>query len=558
MKDYLKDTPNSLFPYQYRDMNKVIDAFEKYRKNIFQAITSYGKTYSFCTVAKYFLQKEPNKKVLILCHKIELVEQAVEACVKMGMTTETITPSKKKINHNADVYIGMEKTVFNRLQKNKYFLKPLSLVIFDETHILYVAKHISFFNTEKVLGFTATPSLTGSDTFYRCDCCGRESDILEQCHNIEMIEWSKPRKLADYYDNIVIGASTKELIDLGRIVPDYTIPIKTDLSDLKTDSSGDYTRDSLNKAFNNEKVVFNVVLQYELYCKGLKTMVFTSSTENNAKVLEQFLEKGYNAKLYDSVNDTDLGRKQIVDWFESEPDAILINTGIFTTGFSSNEVQAIIVNRATKSLALWVQINGRGARVSDKIYKDKFICIDLGGNMERFNTFSSDTIDWEKIFYNGLGKAKAKQEPIEAVIECSECGGLTSRRALECEVCGHERGQKEKEVNEILSNEIARPIDVPLPPNAQKIIEFVKRKEGDTNLAYKIFIEQVIMLFRFHQVTKELYESTKINGKFDAKIDKMCRSFYFPLLQSDVPSNKNTKLDTFTEKVKRKIGGLYN
>lgn len=359
MKDYLKDTPNSLFPYQYRDMNKVIDAFEKYRKNIFQAITSYGKTYSFCTVAKYFLQKKPDKKVLILCHKIELVEQAVEACVKMGMTTETITPQKKKLNHNADVYIGMEKTVFNRLQKNKYFLKPLSLVIFDETHILYVAKHIEFFKTEKVLGFTATPSLMGSDTFYKCDCCGRESETLEQCHNVEMIEWSRPRKLADYYDNIVIGASTKELIDLGRIVPDNTIIIDFDESGLKTDNSGDYTKESLNNVFNSDKLILDVLESYEKHCKGLKTIVFTASTENNVKVLEQFISKGYNAKLYDSVNDTDLGRKEIVQWFESEPDSILINTGIFTTGFSSNEVQAIMVNRATKSLSLWIQICGR-------------------------------------------------------------------------------------------------------------------------------------------------------------------------------------------------------
>lgn len=549
---------HNLFPYQERDMNNVYKAFQNNREVLFQAITSYGKTYSFCTIAKQFINDEPQKKVLILCHKEELVYQALEACIKMGMTAEVIIPSKKHLNHNADVYIGMEKTVFNRLQKNKHFLKPLSLVIFDETHILYVAKHIEFFKNEKVLGFTATPVLMGSDTFYKCDCCGRESLVLDYCHNMEMMEWSRPRKMSDYYDTIVIGASTKELIDLGRIVPDYSHVIPLDESTLEIDSSGEFSKKSLNNTFNSDKLVFDVIANYEAHCKGLKTMVFTSSTENNLKVLEQFQAKGYNAKLFDSVNDTELGRKEIVQWFENEHDAILINTGIFTTGFSSNEVQAIIVNRATKSLALWIQICGRGARVSDKIFKENFVCVDLGGNIARHNRFSDDTRDWERIFYNGLGKAKAKSEPIEAVIECQNCGGLTSRRSNVCEVCGDERTPKVTEKKEIVSNQLAQPLDKPQPPNAQKIIDFVKRKDGDMNLAFKIFIEQVVMLFRFHQVTRELYESTKRNGKFDKKINDMGRKFYFQAIASDLPQRKNVKLNTFLEKVKKHVSDLYN
>ena len=554
--NYLDKINHSLYPYQERDMNNVIHAFETNRRVLFQAIVSYGKTYSFCTVAKYYVETEKTK-VLILCHREELVNQAFDACMKMGLIAEKIVSSKKNINFDADVFIAMEKTIYNRLNRNKYFLKDISTVIIDETHILFSIKHMKFFETQRVLGFTATPVLLGNETFYKCPLCNTEYSENTQCHGTETMEWQRPKTMSKYYDDIVIGASPQELIELGQIVPDYTIPIPTDLSGLKTDSTGDYTTKSLNKTFNNAKIVYNVLKQYEDYCIGLKTMIFTASTENNLSILEQFTNAGYNAKLFDSVNDTDLNRKETIEWFESNSDAILINTGIFTVGFSSNEVQAIIVNRATQSLSLWIQICGRGARSSKNIFKDKFILIDLGGNHLKFNSFIDPDRDWRKIFFNGIGKEKAKIEPIEAVRECGNCGALTNRNNTECEVCGHVEVKEVKEKVIIMSDEIAKPIELPPPPNAQKIIEYTKMKGGDLNLAIKIFIEQIIMLFRFHQVSKQVYENTLKNGNFEKKIIKLSRPAYFQFIASDLEQRKNVKLDTFFKKIYNKVAQYY-
>ena len=555
MKDYLKEVEHSLFDYQHRDMNAVIDAFQKYDKVLFSGATSYGKTFSFSTVAKWFC-KVKNQKVLILCHREELVEQCIKTCVKLGMTAQSILPKTKKADVNSDVYVAMEKTIYNRVKKNKYFLHNIGLIIMDEAHILYGIKHMDLFKGIKYMGFTGTPVLQGTNTFYKCDTCEREYTENTECCGYETYEWSRPRKMSDYYDTIVVGESVAGLIERGQIVPDKTYVIDTDLSDLKTDSSGEYTTKSMDSVFNKDEVVYNVVANYERICKGLRTMVFTSSTKNNVKVLEQFLSKGYNAKLYDSINSEE-NRKDVIKWFESESDAILISTNVFSVGFDSTDVQVIILNRATTSLSLFLQICGRACRRSYNIIKTDFICVDLGGNVDRFNRFSDSTRDWAKLFYKGNGKEKKKQEIITDVVECQNCGGLTKRSSLECEVCGDTRSKpKPKGVKEIDS--IAKPIDVAPIPDAKKIIEYTKNNNQDLNFAFKVFTTQVVGLFRHHQVSKELYESTKRNGKFDARIDKMCRSFYFTAIRSDLPQRKNAKLATFIKKVSDKVAEMYN
>ena len=41
------------------------------------------------------------------------------------------------------------------------------------------------------------------------------------------------------------------------------------------------------------------------------------------------------------------------------------NVGILTTGFDCPNVEAIILNRATKSLSLYYQMIGRGSRIAE-------------------------------------------------------------------------------------------------------------------------------------------------------------------------------------------------
>src|SRR5690606_23493023 len=301
-----------------------------------------------------------------------------------------IVPSVRRYHHAADIYIGMEMTLHNRIKKNPNFLKDVGLVIIDECHLGNFDKHVSNFKTQKILGFTATPTRNERITYWKCPRCKSVSNEVDECCGNEMEEWSRPFRMADIFDDIVTGASNDELIEFGSIVKDINfVEHFSDMSTLKTDGKGEFTTESQNNVYANSDAVFNCLLNYEALCKGKKTIIFNPSARVNKMICEQFKEAGYNIRMYDSVNETDLTRKQTVKWFEENDDAILCNVACFTTGFDSKEVQAIILNRAIGSLSLFLQCVGRGARASNKIYKGSFIVVDGGGNIERHNACSS-------------------------------------------------------------------------------------------------------------------------------------------------------------------------
>lgn len=542
-------------PYGYQE-KAIQETLNIKGSNVIVLPTGAGKTITSCFLILEWLKNNPNSRILITCHRIELVEQFIESLNDVGLTTEMIVAGKKQYHHQAKVYVSMVETLNNKLKKDSNFLKNIGLIISDECHVMVHEKVYSNFPNAKIVGLTATPCLIERETYYVCDKCNTEYDELQDCCGIELMEWSRSRKLSDIYDNIVTGITIQELIEIGQLVKEINFTIDVDLSKLKTDSKGEFTNNSLTETYANEEAIYDVVKNYEEIALGKRTMIFNANTKVNKEVYEMFLEKGYNVRMYDSVNTPTLNRKELVKWYAENDDAILCNVASFVAGFDNREIECVILNMATQSLSKYIQCVGRGGRSSKKIYKDSFIVIDLGGNVNRFGTWSSDSVDWVDIFYNGLSKPKAKQESIEYVKECKGCGALIAKNLQACDIC-NEPIEKAKKHDPEQSSEIAKAIELPNPPKGQKIIEYVKHHNGDLSMAIKILHNQMVDLFIYHGVTKELYLNTKRNGNLKKKITKICRPIYFLFVESDLEYGNNIKLDTFLNKIENKIDKYY-
>jgi len=111
-------------------------------------------------------------------------------------------------------------------------------------------------------------------------------------------------------------------------------------------------------------------------------------------VFHAFKKAGYPIAHLDNTN-TKSERELILKWFHKTPNAIITSVSILTTGFDEPTIEAIILNRATKSLTLYYQMIGRGSRVLDN--KNTFDVIDLGNNFHRFGPWGAD-LDWQKMF----------------------------------------------------------------------------------------------------------------------------------------------------------------
>lgn len=533
-----------LYEHQRKSIDEIFEIFKTQQRCLYQLATGGGKTVVFTALCKEFLSKN-DKKILILCHRNELVEQTINTFVKLGITCEAITSKVKEAKHLSDIYVGMVETVYNRCKTNDKFFNEIGLIVCDECHLDVFEKCFKYFPKSKILGCTATPISMKRITFTKCQTCGSIDKSV--CCGNQTYEYSKPFALASIYHNIVCGADICDLIEDGKLVKEVNYVTPYDKSKLVIDNkTGEFSNESIFESFS-EKDLFNVIGNYEKYALGKKTIIFNANTQLNLVTYYKFLEKGYNIKLYDSVNTSDISRVELVEWFKNTPDAILCNVSIFTTGFDVTDVECVILNRPTASLSLFLQMVGRGGRITNKIYKPYFILIDGGGNIERHFSWSSKR-DWEKIFYGENEKPKAKKERPEDVRICKECGFMYPKSENICPNCETEvvflpKIKKESDVINVLQNEI------PLP-NGKAIRIYAESLNENRDFAWRILINQIFDLFILHEISKERF--LKSNSK--ERIQNLVSKCYYEIAKLDGTNRTN---DYLTNKVLSKLEKYY-
>lgn len=548
------------YPYQRTGLLEIIEKFKTNDRILYQLATAGGKTAIFSFLTKWWISKH-DTNVLILCHRTELVTQTEATLSALGIGSEPITAGVSKPKHRSRVYIGMIETANNRLKKNPFFFPNIGLLIVDECHILVFDKVFHNFQSAKILGCTATPCVLKRVTFYKCPYCRSSHNNPTICCDEEAQEWTKPFTLSQIYQDIVVGPSIDELIEFGSVVREVSfIKHYTDDSHLKTDQDGEFTIESVDKEYGSDNAVFNVLLNYKELCEGKKTIIFNSSAKTNLIVYQKFKEAGYeNVRMFDSVNKEESGcRKSLLEWFSETPDAILLNVGVFTTGFDSREVQAIILNRPTGSLSLFIQIAGRGGRSTTKIYKDHFIFVDGGGNIDRFGEWSSIR-DWREIFFKGFGKERAKKANALDIHDCPECGALYLKSLSICPECGYEIPfAPPRAITKPDGTEVLTPIRKIPPPNGERIYAYTVSQNENINFAFKIMIGQIVDMFRYYRVPPDKYIRSLERGELDRKLKQMINRCYFVLLKKkDIQTDGRRTLATLLDRTKQQLNNYY-
>lgn len=547
----------SPYPYQDKIILDAAAALKVDDTHVVQLGTSGGKTVIFSFFIKWFLSWS-KQGVLILAHREELLTQAEETLGDVGIGSEVYLAKHRRLKNHSRVVLSMIETTHNRLKKNPYFFPNIGLIIVDECHILVHSKVFSYFPKAKILGCTATPIVSKRETFYKCKYCRTSYELPTLCCDSEADEWTRPYSLSNIYKNITVGPDPKFLIEFGSIVEEVSFKRHyTDDSALKTDEDGEYTVESVEREYGTTNAVFNVLLNYQELCPGKKTMIFNSSTKTNLSVYNKFIEAGYtNVRLFDSVNKEQSGsRADLLKWFAETPDAILINSRIFTTGFNSREVEAIIVNCPIGVLSLWLQICGRGCRSSIKIYKPNYILVDGGGNIDRHNE-PSVTRDWKSLFF-GKGAERAKSINAEDVHSCPDCGALYPKALVKCEYCGFEIPPKQPRV-EREGTDVLQPIRPIPPPNSEKIYRYTVSQGEDINFAFRIMVNQIVDMFRYWLVSYEAYEDALRTGELDTKTKEQIRRVYFPLLaKPDIQTTGRRTLAELLSRTKKQLEKYY-
>lgn len=529
MKKVLRD-------YQSKIIYDVINHLQHHERCCVSLATGGGKTFVFSELVNRL-----HGKILICVHRSELVEQTSKTLSKEHDILVSGSELPKK-----DIVIAMVETLNNRIKKNQIDVNDYDYIIVDECHIGNFMKVLDLYKN-KVIGFTATPNYEKKRYFYVCEKCGQVEEKSGKHCGKKMQKYKENIPLAEYYDYLIQGVQIDELIEKGYLVKDDPYILEIDTKQLIFDPvTNDYTEQSISLVYGSEKAIQNTIDNYYLYCKGLKTIIFNPNTLVNRLLFEAMIQKGINCKMYDSKNQNET-RTELVEWFKNTPDAVLLNVQVFTTGFDVTDVEAIFLNKKTKSLNLFTQMVGRGGRITDKIFKPKFKVIDLGNNFEDFGNWS-DKRNWKKLFYNKERKAVGTGQPTEPK-ECPECGYLNASNYLICRNCG-----AEKKYNGGISG-IAKKNGKPVIPSPEKIIEYCETNELNVLQARKIVYKYVAEMFV--DVKESTFVRTLESGELFARTKSFIKPYYFAIQKSNLEGNRNRTLETFINKTIKEIGRRY-
>jgi len=404
-----------LRPYQAEAITLLRQAFREQKKKVILCLpTGAGKTFTFSDLAKRTVEK--GGRVLILTHRIELLTQADGALTKVGLNPFVISANTKKL-FTASCYVAMVETFYRRVKKEAFVsaLGNISLVIIDECHLGNFFKIIEHFQDAFIIGATATP-----------------------------ISSKKENPLKDFYNDIVEPVDIPSLIQMGFLAPPVTYGAREEIKGLKT-KMGEYTDESLMNVFDKKKMYDDAISHYKQLAAGRKTICFNINISHSIKMKNAFLAAGISAEHLDGTT-SDVDRKRILKAFKNGEFSVLCNVGVLTTGFDEPSISCIIINRATKSTALYFQCCGRGSRMLPG--KKDFIIIDMGANFKEHGLWN-EPINWRDRFLNP--KKPGKNKGVAPVKDCKKCGAIIPAGNQSCPYCGFVY-TKEQEATELLKS----------------------------------------------------------------------------------------------------------
>jgi len=388
----------SLRPYQNESITELRNGFaKKHQRQVLCLPTGAGKTVVFSEMVR--MAAEKGTVTIVLTDRTELFKQTIKALAKSGVTVEEISPQKKNTYLHATIYLAMVETI-KRRSNVLSFLKP-QLIILDEAHKGNFTKILDLFPEARVIGATATPE---GKHFFK------------------------------YYSNIVQNIDIPDLVEQGFLVDCKAYQMQDDFSDLEV-KAGEYTDASLLGHFDKPKLYDGVINEWRKFAEGRKTICFNVNIQHTINTHLAFLSAGISSE-YITSKTPKADRERILSAFTQGAFLVLNNCGILTTGYDEPSIECVIMNRATKSLPLFLQCFGRGSRLfPDKKY---FIGLDFGMNHDRHGMWN-EAREWK------LKPPKQKGESITPVKECGniDCGCLNPVSARKCKYCGYEFPIKE-------------------------------------------------------------------------------------------------------------------
>ena len=367
----------SLRSYQQEAKNRIFSVWDECDNVMFQMPTGTGKTRLFTSIISdikawgIITRRAP--KILIIAHRIELIEQISENLDRYKVSHGIIAGGKER-HLRPLVQVASIQTITHRTNKDVASSLNVDFIIIDEAHHSTAnsyKKLWELYPNSKKLGVTATP--------WRMNHLGFSS----------------------IYDKLLVSKSIKEFIDDGWLAPYSYYSINSnsilhkDIEDIKEfDVEGDYKVSALERVMDNYSIRANLLDSYQRLANGKKGIIYSISRKHSDHICEEYKRAGINIVRIDSETPRE-ERRMYVQRFRNGQIDIIVNVDIFSEGFDCPDIEFIQLARPTKSLVKYLQQVGRGLRPTSG--KGKCIILDNVGSHIAFGLPNAER-DWNTEF----------------------------------------------------------------------------------------------------------------------------------------------------------------
>lgn len=349
-------------PYQREAVDQSLMALREHGSTLLHMATGLGKTIVMTGVAREVCDR--GGRVLLLAHRVELLEQAREKFERHGLTCGIEMADQRVDRANLpQVTIASVQTLSQPSRLQTFACDAFALVLVDECHHSTATTYrrvLDYFRCGWRMGVSATPK--------RHDEVAMGEVFASEAYRYDLRDGTRDGWLAPLVQRIVRVESF-------------------DLSTVRT-TAGDLNAGDVEIALMRDRVLHEVAAPLVELADARPTLVFMPSVAPAHALQPILAAHGRTAEALDGTSPPEL-RRAVIERYQRGETQFLLNCALFTEGFDAPQTACVAIARPTKSTPLYQQMVGRGTRLAPESGKRDCLVLDFVGQAGRHRLVSA-------------------------------------------------------------------------------------------------------------------------------------------------------------------------
>lgn len=384
--EYVPPKKLELRDYQLEALEKIKWGMTLPGNDLLQLPTGAGKSIVIAELANYL-----DQDILILQPTKEILEQNKN---KLSLYVNESDIGIYSASLNEKIIRKYTFATIGSVFKLAEYFAHFGTILLDEAHLLNPKKDQSMFGQfigeinlirkskglapVKVIGFTATPYRL-FPTYFTETGDWQYGAGLYQSNSIKVLTRVTPF----FWQRIIYSVNPSDLMDKGYLCPLQYVDKSTIQQEMVPLNKGrtDFDLEAYDELVQKkDQEIVHMIQQASEHHNSI--LVFCNSVAQAERLTGYFPQgRSVSAKTKENV------RNEVIEGFKNGMIPIVFNVGVLTTGFDMPSLDAIVLLRPTRSVALYYQMLGRGVRT----FPGKTCCVvyDWSDTVKKIGTLES-------------------------------------------------------------------------------------------------------------------------------------------------------------------------